>query len=488
MPDSSRELNILLNVDKAFVPKARWIIETFCQALGYCCRFHELYASERVQVYYGPRTETPYPVKIRHSPKAAAFFAGTADLPDDQLRFFQYGSEMLPFLFSDPGEIFHVDGQNILIHKDIVASAFYFLSCWQEHTGPRAEDGRFAYQRSLQGRWNLATVPFVDRYAELFQHAVSIALPQTRQRPRWPEERPFAVSLSHDLDYWNYWSAHQLAETRRYNTQRLLRSPLNAGWKLLGHTLDKRFFYHPSRRNGGVIQYEQRLGLHSTSFILADAEQKDERQRYLMEQGPELKDFLTIINARLVQLHGAGQASFDEKTLLGQLRNMAAAGYACRGYRAHRLMVDYDVTLPLLERNGLVYDSSLGWWEHIGYRAGISTPFRPFDLDANKPLSLLEIPLVVMDTTLHSRKAMRLSPPMALHRLRRLLHSAARRGGHISLLWHYRTFDPIDFPAWGRLYRELIREARDLGAWVCSLDELYDYWNLRIQDKEFSCN
>ena len=480
----TRTLNVLLNVEPHFAPKAKWVLQTFCAQIGCRARFHERYASDRVQIYYGPRTETPYPVKIRHNPEAAAFFKGNEDYPANRLRFFRCGADLLPFLFSPPGDVFHLHGKQILVHKDIVSSAFYFLSCWQEHTGKPDKDGRQAYAHSLQARWDIAHVPVVDRYASLLRQAIAIALPQVMLDTRWPNGASMAVSLSHDLDYWNYWTSAELASVNRYNLRRLFRSPLHALYKLLGHQLDKRLFYHPARRNSAVIQHEQHMGLHSTTFVLSNPELEDRRQVYLVDQGTELKDFLTIINDRMVQLHGSGEASGKMEALREQMMNLLQAGYQCQGYRAHQLQFSYDETLPLLEEAHLDYDASLGWWEHTGFRAGTSMPFYPFWHKENRPLTVLEIPLSVMDVTLFSPRAMKLSADSAQSMLRRLMNNAATNGGHLSLLWHYRTFDPIDFPRWRSMYWKLLRQAQQRQAWVCSLDELYTHWKKKYSIKE----
>ncbi|MCD4830139.1 MAG: hypothetical protein K8R90_11985 [Candidatus Cloacimonetes bacterium] len=482
----TRPLNILLNVEPDFVPRARWALETFFARLGCRIRIHERYASERVQIYYGPPTALNYPIKIRHNPDAASFFNGETDYPDSKLRFFACGDDMLPFLFSPPGEVFHVHGKQINIRKDIVASAFYFLSCWQEHTSACGDDGRHRYSQTLQSRWNLAHVPIVDRYAGLLQQAVSIALPQVLFEPRWPDGKSMAVSLSHDLDYWNYWTKEELGKAGMYNLRRLPRAPLNAIYKLVGHQVDKRLIYHPSRRNSAVVQHEQRRGYRSTTFVISDPEMSDSRQNYLVDQGQELKDFLTIINDRMVQLHGCGEASENIEALREQLLNLQQSGYRCRGYRAHMLRFDYDITFDLIERCGLAYDSSLGWWEHTGYRAGTGTPFRPYCHRENRPYRVLEIPLTVMDTTLHSQRAMKLSAGHARRLLGELVRNGRKHGGHLSLLWHYRTFDPIDFPAWRRLYWWLLNHAAQQDAWLCSLDEMYDHWTTKLYIQESS--
>ena len=76
------------------------------------------------------------------------------------------------------------------------------------------------------------------------------------------------------------------------------------------------------------------------------------------------------------------------------------AGVAVEGVRYHYLRCLYHETLPLVEKAGFAYDTSLAFAEHEGFRCGASFPFRPYGLDEERPLRLLELPLAVMDTTL----------------------------------------------------------------------------------------
>ncbi|MCB5261862.1 MAG: hypothetical protein M0Q16_09975, partial [Candidatus Cloacimonetes bacterium] len=145
-------------------------------------------------------------------------------------------------------------------------------------------------------------------------------------------------------------------------------------------------------------------------------------------------------------------------------------------FRTHYLHFDYQKSFGLLEEAGIKYDSTLGYWESIGFRAGTSFPFYPFNIKENRTFRVLEIPLIVMDTSLHSAKAMNMDYLGAKSTLRRLIKVAASYQSHLTLLWHNTTFDPIDYPLWGRLYWKTIRYALREGAWITALNEIYEEW------------
>ncbi|HNQ43063.1 MAG TPA: hypothetical protein PKI59_01470, partial [Candidatus Cloacimonadota bacterium] len=113
---------------------------------------------------------------------------------------------------------------------------------------------------------------------------------------------------------------------------------------------------------------------------------------------------------------------------------------------------------------------------NIGFRAGISFPFFPFNIAENRPFRVLEIPLIVMDTSLYSHKAMHKNYLSARGSLHSLINVASRYQSHLSLLWHNTSFDPIDYPLWGRLYWRTIDYALKKNGWVTSLKEIYEEW------------
>ena len=79
---------------------------------------------------------------------------------------------------------------------------------------------------------------------------------------------------------------------------------------------------------------------------------------------------------------------------------LESLGADVRGQRYHYLRVDPHENLAPLAELGLRYDTTLGFSDAIGFRAGIMQPFRPWDHARERPLDLVEIPLAAMDVTL----------------------------------------------------------------------------------------
>ena len=128
--------------------------------------------------------------------------------------------------------------------------------------------------------------------------------------------------------------------------------------------------------------------------------------------------------------------------------------------------VDPSANLAPLAGLGFRYDSSVGFSDAPGFRAGIAQPYRPWDHDADEPAALVEIPLAVMDVTLAEERYLGLSATAAERRLHALIEWAAENGGGFSVLWHTDRFDPATAHGWDRLYVRFIETVRAAGG-VC---------------------
>lgn len=470
-------INILLNLPACYLPKAEFVFRTFCLTLRLNPKFYYGQHSEGIHIYYGLPNHHTYPVKIYFAETTAEFYEQRELYPLEKVNFIKYINEYIPFLFSQDGCIFSLYDDFCVIRKDIIASGFYFLTCWHEFimSTKGLPRGRVDYKQSLQYRWDFTEIPVVDVYCQILYRVIQVLLPEYIRDIHWNEKRSFAISLSHDVDYWQFWTTKQLLETYQYNLSTMYKRPLNALFKMVGHTVDKAISNDPWKRINKIIKKEDALDVQSTWFILAKGDFSDQRQNYLSDVAFK-EQVIDLLSQKEVGLHGSPESAFDQEVLNQELNKLREMGFNPTGYRTHYLHFDYQKSFSILENAGLKYDSTLGYWEHIGYRAGASFPFFPFNIAENRPFRVLEIPLIVMDTTLLSHKAMHLYSWQAKRRLMHLTNKAATYQSHISLLWHNTTFDPVDFPFWGSLYWKMIRHAKKHNGWITSLNHIYDEW------------
>ena len=99
------------------------------------------------------------------------------------------------------------------------------------------------------------------------------------------------------------------------------------------------------------------------------------------------------------------------------------------------LLQRFPSTWRRLEAAGIQHDHSMGYADHIGFRAGMSRPYKAYDVAANRPLDLTIHPTAAMDATLN--RYMGLSPGQALDALEQLA-GEVKLDGELTL-WHNET-------------------------------------------------
>jgi hypothetical protein len=173
-----------------------------------------------------------------------------------------------------------------------------------------------------------------------------------------------------------------------------------------------------------------------------------------------------------VGLHGSYLAAEDLDRLARERALLAQLDGPLVGHRYHYLRVDPHRNLVPLAEIGFRYDTSLGFPDALGFRAGIAHPFRAWDLERERPSDLIEVPLAVMDATLAEQRYEGLSAAMAKPRVLALLDWAAEHGGGFSILWHPERFDAPSARGWDRLYFEMLDAVRERGGVCISAGEL----------------
>jgi hypothetical protein len=141
------------------------------------------------------------------------------------------------------------------------------------------------------------------------------------------------------------------------------------------------------------------------------------------------------------------------------------------GVRMHWLYQD-EKSPKALEEAGFSYDSTVGYNETVGYRAGTSQVFKPLQAER-----LLELPMHVMDTALFYPSYLNLSQDDARERILPFCENAARHGGVITVNWHDRSIAPERL--WGDFYTSLVEELSMRGAWFSTAGEAVAWFRKR---------
>jgi hypothetical protein len=172
-----------------------------------------------------------------------------------------------------------------------------------------------------------------------------------------------------------------------------------------------------------------------------------------------------------VGLHGINAWADSSKGLdeLEEIRRLT--GNSETGVRMHWLY--YDLQSPIaLERAGATYDSTIGYRETVGYRAGTTQVYKP--LQATR---LLELPMHVMDTALFYPAYLGLSSRQGTTLVHRMVDNAVDFGGCMTINWHDRSLAPER--VWDACYRELVQDMKNRGAWFATARQATSWFRKR---------
>lgn len=395
---------------------------------------------------------------------AGRFFEQTAPYPPEPA-FREWQGRSIPFFF-DPnpaGPLLTLSPGRAEIHADVLAGAFYLLSGWQEYySDERDPHGRFPFVASVQYRYGFVTVPVVNYYFDVLRTAVEHVTGQPLRPRRWGEARaPFATFVTHDIDnLYSAWKAPAKAALRR-------RDWLGFGRQLWQHLT------RPDAWNN-LAQVRQAVAEHgavSTFFLLPEhrktANGTPNADYRIRRVWPKLTAALGDAEVGLHASYGTSRQGGQLKSEEHRLQHLQA-GQKAYGIRFHYLHWEPRITPTLLDTLLYEYDTTLGFAEHFGFRHSYCLPFYPYNLAHNRGIlpasfdfaqrpgaftlelhpdqscGFLEIPLNLMDATLHHPRYLQLAPDEILPAVEPMLREIERFGGVFTLLWHNENFDPAN--------------------------------------------
>ena len=330
--------------------------------------------------------------------------------------------------------------------------------------------------------------PEVDRWVATERERLGSA-------PVWPSGHTFAVALTHDVDMVSRDStpAQVLRAARRKlvsvgsasGRERVLRLVLADGQPRY-----RGIARAPSTEDSleRCVAIEDEFDVCATYFFAVYPGPRSSRYDcvYELEDACRFHDRDATIGSVVRELaaegheigvHGSYASSLDATMLAGERRALeAAANRTLTTTRQHLLRWDVRATPRAQVAAGLTVDASLGFNRNIGFRAGTSLPYRPFDFDRDETIDVLELPLVLQEGALFLPDALALDTSLARDVSAQLIDTVAGVGGVATILFHPHSLAGTEYVD---LFRATIEHALERGAWVAPLGEIASWWRER---------
>jgi peptidoglycan/xylan/chitin deacetylase (PgdA/CDA1 family) len=370
----------------------------------------------------------------------------------------------IPVLFpsTDRNETFYFKNNNLIFSDDILKSAFYLLSGYQEFESKEKDDfGRFPFKASIQRKLKIIIKPVVNYYFNYIAQGIKLFCEKSNIKF---EERKlfetFGFILTHDIDridkYDWYYNGYKIKELLgivktplpKSKIIQLLIKGLLSNLRLLKDN-------NPYWNFSFLQNVEKRYGLKASYFFLPkDIKHTD--AYYDLEEERLIRLYNELIESgHEIGLHGTVGSSVSlEKMKRDYNRISCVISHKVLGIRQHRLNYIHPFTLIYQSESGLAYDNTLGFAAHEGFRNSYCLPFKLYDFEKDKVIDIWEFPLNVMDVTLFAYQQYKYDD--AINGIRTLIKEIKKMHGIFTLLWHNSFFDEIVYPGVTKFYLELL--------------------------------
>ncbi len=324
-----------------------------------------------------------------------------------------------------------------------------------------------------------AAIPALDLHIALLRQLITAAGLPLVEIPPVPAGHPFMACLTHDVDHpilRNHRFDHTLAgflyrstfgslvavARGRLDLQRLIQNWGAALSLPLVHCGLARDIWRDSLMAYAGLEH----GLGATFFVIPFKGRPGRPfngtvspRRAAPYEPSEIGDELRRLIASGCEVGVHGLDAWCDSVGGGVERDQIAdvTGVSELGVRMHWLWFD-ERSPAALEQAGFSYDSTVGFNQTVGFRAGTTQAYRPLTAT-----HLLELPLHVMDTALFYPSYLDLSPAEARSLVGTLLDQAVTFGGALTVNWHDRSIAPERL--WGGFYFWLLQNLKARQAW-----------------------
>lgn len=333
---------------------------------------------------------------------------------------------------------------------DPLALIFFCISRYEEYqTGEQDEHGRFTAGQSHALRHAYLERPVVnDQLLDLARRLKKLFPECALELP------PYELRLTYDVDIpyayrgrgWRGWAS---------------------GLKdlLTGHperTIDRfRTLLNPAQSDpydvfDWLAILHQKYGMRPRFFWLL-AQEKSRFDPNPAPDNPQLRELIQRVGQRAdIGIHPSYR-SIDNPRLFSSERASLAkiSGQYIEHSRQHFLRFQLPVTYRQLLKAGLRHDHSMGYADHVGFRAGTNLSFYWYDLEREERTYLRIHPFAAMDVSL--RRYHDLCYFASQKKILELAQCVRTTGGPFTLLWHNSSFAAAyGWQGWREMYAELV--------------------------------
>ena len=310
--------------------------------------------------------------------------------------------------------------------NDPFASVFYILTRYEEYTSTNKDaHGRFPYEASILKQFGWIEQCICDRIAhEIIQFAGLEVKANTEK---------LAIVPTFDID--NTY-AYKFKDARRKFFSTCKDAVKLDFMRLRERRAVARGEKDPYDTFDRILEIGTEYKNTKLFWLVGDSAVRD---RNISVEHPEHQNIIREMSQKVeVNLHPSYASNSDEQVLTkekARLENLTGTTIQCS--RQHYLRFELPKTYRSLLASGFTHEYSMGFAEHVGFRAGTARAHEWFDLSTNEATNLIVHPFAYMDGTLN--EYMKLSIEESKKKVKQLYDEVATYGGDFVFIWHNET-------------------------------------------------
>lgn len=356
------------------------------------------------------------------------------------------------------------ENQYLVTNIDIIQSIFFMITRYEEvvlYDQIRKDRyGRFPVQESLAYKEKFLDIPIVNIYIQWFMEWINYFDMSIKKNNIWIPKK-FAALITHDVDtpFRYTYNIKNDIQKAKYLNKDIIKDIYFHTLSLIDYRYDL-FYTFDYIRN-----IEKKYGIDSSFYFMSDAQSmhdgnyklKDYRIKNLIKQ-LELDCCEIGYHYSFLAFDDFNIAKKEKENLDKYLINKEYGG------RNHYLKFKSPTTWSIMERLGLLYDTTLSYSNCLGFRCGICTPYKAFDVLENRELNIWEIPLTIMDGTLIEEKYIDLDLDKSIESINKFIEIIEKFNGVFVLLWHNSSFDNEIWKNGKKVFEKTLRLLKNKGA------------------------
>ncbi len=321
---------------------------------------------------------------------------------------------------------------------DLLATAFYMINSFQEYNCKNElldKYGRFQFENSYQNKFGCIDQNLVQKCFDDFinQNLTSLNLNYNK--------RPTKIFISHDIDLIH-------GSFLQDGLWALKRGRFDIILKLIVNEI----IQNPNWKNIDKISKLHSLhDLKSTFFWIATKKISDNKVK---NADYSVKEISKLI--RYSESNGLHKSTYHT-SIAKELEDLP---FDTNLNRYHFLKFNLPNAYESIESSSLNFDASLGFAERYGFRNNYGLPFKPYDLKSKKTFNFVEVPLNIMDVTLH--KYMKIPLNETSNRIIDFIEKN-RTNSILSILWHNPYFTDYKHSGYLQEYKKILLYLNETG-------------------------